>query len=388
MMKRFLLSLLFVGACLLLFAQKRPGEKSVLKALRRANAAFMASCPDPTLPSHVGRERPSHIWTRGVYYEGLMALYDVQPRKEYLDYALRWGAFHGWGFRGGDGTDDADNLCCGQTYVHLARLTGDDSLLVHVDCAMRRWLESGRLDYWTWADAIQMAMPLLAQYGCETADVRFFRRAMELYMYTRDKVGLVGLYNPLDGLWWRDVSFIPPYKEPNGKYCYWSRGNGWVYAALARTLDEMERAEERLPANDRPALDSLRAVWEKDFVTMSMALKACQRADGFWNVSLHDADHYGGPETTGTSLFVYGMAWGLRHGKLSPAVFEPVAVRGWHALSQQALQADGTLGFVQSTGKEPKDGQPLSADKAPDFADFGVGCFLLAGAEMYRWIAR
>ncbi|SDE45989.1 unsaturated rhamnogalacturonyl hydrolase [Pricia antarctica] len=31
-----------------------------------------------------------------------------------------------------------------------------------------------------------------------------------------------------------------------------------------------------------------------------------------------------------------------------------------------------------------KDGQPLSYDKIPDFEDYGLGCFLLAGSEVYK----
>jgi hypothetical protein len=42
------------------------------------------------------------------------------------------------------------------------------------------------------------------------------------------------------------------------------------------------------------------------------------------------------------------------------------------------------LGFVQGTGKEPKDGQPVSYDHLPDFEDYGLGCFLLAGSEVYK----
>ena len=49
---------------------------------------------------------------------------------------------------------------------------------------------------------------------------------------------------------------------------------------------------------------------------MSKALKKCQRKDGFWNVSLHDETNFGGKETSGTALFVYGMAWGVRKGLL------------------------------------------------------------------------
>ncbi len=50
---------------------------------------------------------------------------------------------------------------------------------------------------------------------------------------------IVGLYDSVDHLWWRDKDFNPPHISPNGEDTYWSRGNGWVLAALARVLDVM-----------------------------------------------------------------------------------------------------------------------------------------------------
>jgi hypothetical protein len=45
---------------------------------------------------------------------------------------------------------------------------------------------------------------------------------------------------------------------------------------------------------------------------------------------------------------------------------------------------DGFLGYVQGTGKQPSDGQPVIYDKVPDYEDFGTGCFLLAGTEAWK----
>ncbi|WP_418715609.1 glycoside hydrolase family 88 protein [Bilophila wadsworthia] len=42
------------------------------------------------------------IWTRGVYYEGLMALYSVYPRDDYYKYAVDWSNYHEWGGRQGE----------------------------------------------------------------------------------------------------------------------------------------------------------------------------------------------------------------------------------------------------------------------------------------------
>ena len=385
-MKRNLIFFFLLCGLTLCFAQKMPNRNAVLRDMKRANTYFMKKYADPTLPTIVGKERPSNIWTRGVYYEGLMAFQNVMPEAHLSGYAICWGLFHKWNFNGGNQTENADNLCCGQTYTEIARLTRADSILAHTDTLMAHWLNSTRKDYWTWIDAIQMAMPLMAQYGCDKQDIRFFRRMMELYRYTRNETGRIGLYNPIDGLWWRDKSFRPPYQEPNGRQCYWSRGNGWVYAALVRVMDELNRARPQMGATEQKEIDSMQTELTTDFISMSMALKPCQRADGFWNCSLHDATHCGGPETSGTALFVYGMAWGIRNGLLSPAVFQPIILRAWKGMTKTALQKNGFLGYVQGTGKGPEDGQPLSADKEPDFDDFGVGCFLLAGSEMVRLI--
>ncbi len=74
---------------------------------------------------------------------------------------------------------------------------------------------------------------------------------------------------------------------------------------------------------------------------------------------------------------------GVNHGILSKKLYLPVIVKAWNAMVKESLRADGSLGWVQGTGKEPKDGQPVTYDSKPDFEDFGVGCFLLAGKEVY-----
>lgn len=44
----------------------------------------------------------------------------------------------------------------------------------------------------------------------------------------------------------------------------------------------------------------------------------------------------------------------------------------------------GFLVYVQGTGKQPSDGQSVTYDSKPDFEDYGLGCFLLAGTEVYE----
>ena len=60
-------------------------QADVLATAQKVNNYFMAKYADPTLDTNVGRIRPSSLWTRAVYYEGLMALYEIAPDQKYID---------------------------------------------------------------------------------------------------------------------------------------------------------------------------------------------------------------------------------------------------------------------------------------------------------------
>jgi unsaturated rhamnogalacturonyl hydrolase len=355
-----------------LFSQQVPKSKT-MEAMVLANKYFMEKWPDVGKVIVTDRPRPSNIWTRGVYYEGLMDLYKLKPDTAYLNYAIRWGEFHKWGMRSGIKTRNADDQCCGQTYIDIFLMDTTKKVRINdIKASIDNMLSTEKIDDWNWIDAIQMAMPVYARLGSIYKDDRYFRRMYEMYMFTKLKHGANGLYSTADKLWWRDKDFVPPYKEPNGEDCYWSRGNGWVLAALVRTMDY-------LPKN---------STYQKEFIStykeMVDALVLCQRKDGFWNVSLHDSTHFGGKEVTGTALFVYGIAWGINNGTLNKKKYLPVVMKAWAGLVNESVHPNGFLGFVQGTGKEPKDSQPVGYDNVPNFEDFGLGCFLLAGSEVYK----
>lgn len=353
-------------------AQKLPKKNKTLAAMTLANDYFMQKWSDVGKTIVTNRERPSNIWTRGVYYEGLMDLYKIDAQKRYLDYALTWGEFHKWGLRNGIKTRNGDDQCCGQTYIDLYLLDKKEERIRDIKASMDNMVNSDKVDDWSWVDALQMAMPVFAQLGVIYNDNRYYEKMYEMYDYTKNKHGDNGLFNPKEGLWWRDKDFDTPYKTPAGKNCYWSRGNGWVVAALVRVLNVMPK--------DAPH----REEYLKMYLTMMDALPPLQRADGFWNVSLTDETDFGGKELSGTALFAYGMAWGINNGLLEKKKFHPSVSKAWNGMMKDCVHPNGFLGFVQSTGKQPSDGQPVTYDKIPDFEDFGLGCFLLAGCEVYK----
>jgi hypothetical protein len=60
-----------------------------------------------------------------------------------------------------------------------------------------------------------------------------------------------------------------------------------------------------------------------------------------------------------------------------------VAATGWRYLSKVALQPGGKLGYVQPIGERAIPGQVVDKEAT---APFGVGAFLLAAAEMARFL--
>jgi rhamnogalacturonyl hydrolase YesR len=364
--------------------------QEVLSVAQKANDYFMTKYSDPTIPTNVGRIRPSSLWTRAVYYEGLMELYKVDAQQRYLDYTDRWADFHQWTARNGITSCDADDQCCEQTYLDRYMMTGQEKMIVHVKENLAHQMKTGNdrkangalYGWWTWIDAIQMAMPVYSKMYRITGEQKYIDHAMRMYTWSRDTLA-GGLFNTKEGLWWRDADYVPPYKEKDGQNCYWSRGSGWVYAALVKVMEDLE-AMPKLSKQSKKYYKSLK----RDFIRMSQGLLACQREDGFWNPSLMSPGNYGGKELTGTALFLYGMSWGMNHGILKPKLYRSACDRAWNAMVKDAVHRDGFLGWVQGTGKDPSAGQPLAYDKVPDFEDYGTGCFLLGAVEYYRVLKK
>ena len=378
-------SLLFIfSPCVICAWQTRDSlvltQSETLRYATLVNDYFMRTYPDVGAKSYVGnKERTSKIWTRGVYYEGLMSLYRQHQDERWLKYTEDWGNHHGWKASEKKQERHADFQCCGQAYLDMYMLNPAQTVRkTHIKKLIDDMLATNVVDDWYWVDAVQMAMPIFAQLGTIEKDERYFRRMYEMYMFTRNqhggskKSGGLPLFNTEDGLWYRDKRFAPPYKEPNGRDCYWSRGNGWAYAALARVMN-------LIPRKDKHYKDYL-----KDFLQMSKAIKLCQREDGFWNVSLHDPGNFGGKEGTGTALFVYGLAWGIRNGILDRDEYLPMTLKAWNALVKDCMHPNGALGYMQGRSNSPKAGQPLTYDCIHEPEDFAVGCFLLAASEIYK----
>lgn len=216
---------------------------------------------------------------------------------------------------------------------------------------------------WTWCDALFMSPPALAMAARDTGERRYLDFMHRMWWRTTDY-----LYDRQEHLYFRDSRFFEQ-RSSNGRKVFWSRGNGWVLAGLARVLDEM------------PADAPERARYVALFREMAAKVATLQQPDGYWRSNLLDPQATPQPETSGTAFHVYALAWGARTGLLDRAAVEPVVRRGWAALVR-ALHPDGKLGWVQRIGDQP---EATTADGTEIYA---VGALLFAGVELLALIRQ
>src|SRR5262249_13630116 len=141
------------------------------------------------------------------------------------------------------------------------------------------------------------------------------------------------LFDPHENLFYRDSRFITM-RTSQGKKVFWCRGNGWVYAGLALLLDVLR--------DEWPT----RKFYIQLFQGMGQALLETQQADGLWYPSLKDPQQVPIGETSGSALFAFGLAWGVRHGLLEKTTYWPAVERAWSAILTR-IDAGGAVTSVQ-----------------------------------------
>ena len=101
-------------------AQQLPSKDTPMKQQVTFNRYSMDKWPDPRIDIVTDEVRPSNLWTRATYYEGVMALHRIKGNEDYLDYALEWARSHDWHPTYGlKYTRDGDHQCCGQNHLEV-----------------------------------------------------------------------------------------------------------------------------------------------------------------------------------------------------------------------------------------------------------------------------
>ena len=326
------------------------------------------------------------FWHNAAYHTGNMEAYFLTKNDTYRQYSESWANFNNW--KGASSNDTAtwkhnygetsahvlfgDWQICFQTYADLYNLDAvkDTAKIARALIVMEYEMRTSNNDYWWWSDGLYMVMPVMTKLYNITGNIRYLEKLKEYFIYADNL-----MFDTEHSLYYRDAKYIYPLQPTiNGKKNFWARGDGWVFAGLAKVLKE-------LPENDT----LVRPLLQKRFLSMASSLRYLQQPEGYWTRSILDPTHAPGYETSGTAFFCYGYFWGINNGLLKKADYLPTAIKAWNYLQNIAVQPDFSVGYVQPIGENAS---PNTMVKSLSTANFGVGAFLLAAAETSRYLDK
>lgn len=304
-------------------------------------------------------------WEDGVFHVGCTDAFLTTGDWAYYLYSRHVAECHRYLVNNGNPTNNGDFYCIGQSYITLAQLAPRSDKLRNIIACTEFNVKQNTVDY-HWIDAIFMSAAVYTQLARLTNHPEYIDCEFSSYKTWREK-----LFDKESGLWYRDSRFVGKRTKQDRKI-FWSRGDAWVFAALARQL-------VYLPNHDSDVFRQ----YEQDFKIMAKALKSCQRDDGTWNSNLDDPLHAGGMETTGTAGFLYGFAIGVQYGFLDKAEYLPVTLKAYNALTTTCMIAPGRIGYMQVGSDSPNNYHDETFTKMRSNR-FGVGLFLLGASALMR----
>lgn len=316
-----------------------------------------------------GYKKPHHplAWTNGALYVGMLKWAAMTDDDKYYNWLKEIGEKHEWKLH--HRKYHADDHTVGQLYVGLYRKYKDEKMIeptkeqfnfimLHPAQSSLQWKSPYHQDRWNWCDALFMSPPVWAKLYNITGEEKYLNFMMAEYKATTDF-----LFDIKESLYYRDESYMG--KLDNGTKIFWSRGNGWVFAGLTNIMNELNPQSKDYKYFLR--------IYKK----MADKLLKIQTPEGHWSMSLLGQAFYPTPETSGSSFYIYGLAWGINEGILDKPTYAPAVKKGWNAMVGHVTE-EGMLGFVQPIGASPG---KAWADKTEVY---GTGAFLSAGSEVYK----
>jgi unsaturated rhamnogalacturonyl hydrolase len=215
---------------------------------------------------------------------------------------------------------------------------------------------------WCWADAVFMAPPVFAHLAKTTGDSAYLEYMDKEFWQMTDY-----LFDKNYQLYLRDSRYFER-KDEAGLPIFWGRGNGWILAGLARTINYL------------PESFANKSRYTELFSSISAALLKYQKSDGSWPSSLLENSAEQHPETSATALIAYGLAWGINNGLLEKDQYLEPLTRAWQSIVAN-VHPDGKVGYVQQVAFAP------GSATYDDAQLYGSGALLLAAGEITQLLA-
>jgi unsaturated rhamnogalacturonyl hydrolase len=284
-----------------------------------------------------------------------------------------------------------DNINCGKILLLLYKVTGQDKYR-KAAALLREQLKSHPRTsdggFWhkkiypnqMWLDGLYMAEPFYAEYAATFHEQSAFddiaKQFILMESHARDpKTGL--LYHGWDESKQQRWADPATGHSPN----FWDRAMGWYAMALVDTLDYFPRTH--------PQRAELIAILNR---LAKAVAKYQEPKTGLWYQVVDKGSEKGNYlEASGSSMFVYALAKGVRDGYL-PFSYLSVAKRGYNGLTSEFIKTDangqtildGTVSVAGLGGNPYRDGsyQYYLSEKVVRNDAKGIGAFLMASNEM------
>jgi hypothetical protein len=264
------------------------------------------------------------------------------------------------------GPHGANSQLCGASYIELAGLTHNATLMentVHV--LAEEVANPSSVSDWSWVDALFMSMNTYSRLAAATATtpsgsndgvpatgatpMQLFEKQWSNFhqaaLAPADNLTAYGFWNASASLFYRDSRFY-------GTEIFWGRGNAWAIGALVAAIQygnatTAEQRQQQGVAAPAVVVDPHWTEYVAIFRQHAAKLRSIISDDGAWRPSLlHPADYPLG-ETTATAGILYGLAFGLNRGLLTPrADYLPAVTKAWSFLATTALQGESTSSML------------------------------------------
>jgi unsaturated rhamnogalacturonyl hydrolase len=284
-----------------------------------------------------------------------------------------------------------DNINSGKILLLLYKVTGQDKYrkaAVLLREQLKNHPRTSDGGFWhkkiypnqMWLDGLYMAEPFYAEYAATFHEQSAFddiaKQFILMESHARDpKTGL--LYHGWDESKQQRWADPATGHSPN----FWDRAMGWYAMALVDTLDYFPRTH--------PQRAELIAILNR----LAKAVAKYQDSKtGLWYQVVDKGSEKGNYlEASGSSMFVYALAKGVRDGYL-PVSYLSVAKRGYNGLTSEFVKTDangqtnldGTVSVAGLGGNPYRDGsyQYYISEKVVRNDPKGMGAFLMASNEM------
>ncbi|SFA42831.1 unsaturated rhamnogalacturonyl hydrolase [Pedobacter suwonensis] len=369
------------------FAQKKLSEQLTLTAMEKL-------FQDTTLLK--GAKGPKWTYDMGVVLEGAAAVwrntgdgryfkYIQSSMDAYLDKEGNIATYKPEDF-------NIDNIKNGRSLLLLYKVTGQQKYLLAATKLYDQLQKQPRTregGFWhkkiypnqMWLDGLYMGEPFYAEYAkLMKKDAAFDDIAKQFILMEKNsrdaKTGL--LYHGYDESKTEQWADKITGRSPN----FWARAMGWYIMALVDVLDNF-------PA-DHPQRKELLAILNR---TATAVVKYQDPKSGVWFDILDMPTRRGNYlESSASSMFVYGLAKGIRKGWLASS-FMAAANKGYAGLKKEFVEQAGTerINLTKTVSVSGLGGKPKYRDGSFDYYisekvitndPKGVGAFICAAAEM------